>query len=169
MKKIFAFVAVIALVLTYSSCTSCSDNSKKEPSVNMSFKNSLTSEDTLKMLNLADECMELLKNNQIDQAIGMLHEYDVEEQMVIPLSQDTEQRLRRQFSLFPVLKYERDYFSFMLEGLNDVRYTVWFAEEPNPELYGEPITKFMFNPVCKDHEWFLCVKDQDHAVDEERR
>jgi hypothetical protein len=64
------------------------------------------------------------------------------------------------------LRYERDYYSVMLEGLNDVRYKIWFAEEDNTAENGEPVTKMMFNPVKFDGQWYLCVKGHDQGFDE---
>jgi len=169
MKKFFIFIAFAALVLTYSSCTSCSSEKKSKKDRKMEFKENLTSEDTVRMLKLADDCMELLKNKDIDLALAMLHEYDDSLQQVSSLSGATANKLRRQFEIFPVLKYEREYFSFVHDGANDVRYRIWFAEEPNPEQNGEPITRFMFNPVKVDGEWFLCVKTENDEIDELRQ
>jgi hypothetical protein len=181
MKKIYTLIAVLVLVIAYSSCTSgpqkpaqnrptadLSDDNSFE-SQEMKFRESVTSEDTLQMLSLADKCMEFLHNKDIDQAIAMLHEYDGANKQIKDLSSETENRLRRQFSIFPVLKYQRDYFSFMLEGLNDVRYRVWFAEDADPNSNGESVTTYMFNPVLVNGTWYLCVKDRDQISDEMRR
>lgn len=169
-KKIFTVVAVAAFVLAYSSCTSCSTNNKKAVAdeQNVEFRETITAADTTQMLKLADDCMELLKNRKFDEAIGMLHEYDDSTKMVQNLSSENEQHLRRRFEVFPVLKYERHYFSFMEQGLNDVRYKVWFAEEENPAQNGEPVTFMMFNPVKVDGTWYLCVKDFGQKFDEKR-
>lgn len=172
MKKIFTIVAFAVVLITYSSCTSCSKKRGEQiigPSAEMRFRQSLSKTDTLEMLTLADRCMQLLNKRDIDAAIDMLHEYDAKEGKAVSLSSETEKRLRHQFAMFPVFKYERDYYSFMLEGLNDVRFKVWFAEEKNPEVNGEPVTKFMFNPIRIDGEWYLCVKDRGQDSDENYR
>lgn len=168
-KKIFTVVAVAAFVLAYSSCTSCSTDNKKAVAdeQGVEFKETITAADTTQMLKLADDCMELLKNRKFDEAIGMLYQY--EDSTVQALSSEDGQRLRRRFEVFPVLKYEREYFSFMERGLNDVRYKVWFAEEENPAQNGEPITFLMFNPVKVDGTWYLCVKDFGQKFDERHR
>jgi len=171
MKKFVSVLAVLFVVLIYSSCTSRTDKSVKQEGhlQDVEFRESLTHEDTIQMLNLSDQCMELLKNKDIDGAIAMLHEYNGKDSTVTSLSQDSRRRIRRQFEMFPVLRYQRDYFSFIGEGVNDVRYLVWFAEEKDPALHGNPIIKFMFNPVCINHTWYLCVKDQNQESDEIRR
>jgi hypothetical protein len=75
--------------------------------------------------------------------------------------------LKRRFKLFPVLDYRREYYSFMLEGCNDVKYKVTFATSEQSGTGEAPTTMFMFNPVKVDGEWKLCVKAPEKEVDEE--
>ena len=165
MKKILFILLAACITLSFSSCTSCSRHKKTFTEKKMEFRETLTSEDTTQMLKLADDCMELLKKKDIDKAIGMLNEYDDSLNQVLPLSAKTEQSLRKQFKFFPVCKYEREYFSFMLEGLNDVRYKIWFSDEPATTETGEAVTKFMFNPIRIDGTWYLCVKSAKDDFD----
>jgi hypothetical protein len=108
--------------------------------------------------------MELLKGKKIDEVIASLHEYNDSTEELTPLSEEMKQRMKVQFQRFPVLAYEREYFSFMLEGLNDVKYRITFrTAEQNG---GEPATTmFMFNPVKVGDEWKLCVKTMDKDID----
>jgi hypothetical protein len=78
-----------------------------------------------------------------------------------------DKRLRRQFKMFPVLDYKRQYFSFMLEGCNDVKYSITFATAEQAGTKEAPVTMFMFNPVRVDGEWKLCVKTTKDEIDEE--
>ena len=169
MKKLFTVVALFAVIIVYSSCTSGQKPNKSSETEDLAFGKSLSNEDTLKVLKLADECMELLKKQNIDQAIAMLYEYDEVSGGVKSLSSESEGRLRHNFRVFPVIEYEREYFSIMEEGVNDIRYKVWFAKEDNPEKNGEPVVKLMFNPVFIDGQWYLCVKNPDQPVDELRQ
>ena len=54
--------------------------------------------------------------------------------------------------------FERVSYSFQLEGCNDVKYKVKFAESDNVEETGEFKTMYMFNPVKIDGTWYLTVK-----------
>lgn len=172
MKKyqFFTVVTLLLTVLVYSSCTSGSKKQSALPvTPEMEFRNSLTNEDTLNLLKLTDDCMELLKKRDLDAALAMLNLYDDSTKQVTALTNEARTRLRKTFTVFPVLRYEREYYSVMREGLNDVRYKIWFAEEADPQKNGEPVTRFMFNPVMVDGTWYLCVKDQGQEYDKMRQ
>lgn len=144
---------------------SCSNNKiqSREEQVD-EFRSILTASDTTKMLQLCDYAMELLKDKKIDDVIASLFEYNDSTNELTPLSDDMKRRLHRQFNRFPVLNYERKYYSFMLEGCNDVKYEITFATDE--QTGGEPATTmFMFNPVKVDDQWRLCVKTQDKDID----
>lgn len=121
------------------------------------------------MLKIADDCMKLLQERKYDEAIGMLYVYDDSTKVLESISSDMASSLRRRFKVFPVLKYERDYFTFMEQGANDVRYKVWFAEEEHPEINGEAVMNLMFNPVKVDGSWYLCLKDYGQKFNENKR
>ncbi len=117
------------------------------------------------MLSLCDSCMELLKNNEMGRALDMLCEYDDSTKEINPLSDQGRQIYSKKFSFFPVLDYGRSYYSFQLEGLNDVKYEVTFREGPD----GRQKTAYMFNPVRVEGKWYLCVKNADDEIDELKR
>lgn len=160
MRKVIYIVLSAAFVLSFTSCKEKSRVQREQE-----FISELTKEDTTQMLKLSDGCMDLLKQNKIDEALSMLYEYDEESKALNPLSDETRKRLQKQFKFFPVLEYTRNYYSFMLEGVNDVKYVIKFAEEEHPEENGEAKTAFMLNPVRVDGTWYLTVKngsDFDH-------
>ena len=111
--------------------------------------------------------MEQLKAKKIDVVLANLNEYDDSTKQISKLSDKMAKRLRRQFKLYPVLNYSRQYYSFMLEGCNDVKYAVQFATAEQAGTEEAPITMFMFNPVRIDGEWKLCVKTTKDEIDEE--
>lgn len=141
----------------------CNKGSKNFHEQVLEFNSSLSESDTTQMLDLCDRCMEYLKSNQVESALGMLYEYDDEDQSVAPLSEETLNSFRHRFSVFPVIDYNRISYTFLLEGLNDVKYEIIFAEEEHPEINGVPKTYFMFNPVKVDGQWYLCVKRSDQG------
>lgn len=161
------FNYIILLVAVICLATSCSKKQKTREEQIEEFRSELTAEDTTAMLRLADEAMEQLKAKKIDQVIASLFEYDDSTQEVKPLSESASKRLQRKFKMFPVLDYKRQYFSFMLEGCNDVKYQVTFATAEQAGTKEAPKTMFMFNPVKIDDEWKLCVKTPKDQFDPE--
>lgn len=168
MKKFFGFFLILS-ILSLTALQSC--KKKKEVSheeMVAKFRSQLTSNDTTQMLKLCDDAMELLKNKQIDQVLASLNEYDDSLHQVKPLSEELKGKYHNIFTMFPVLSYDREYYSFQLEGCNDVKYKVTFAEsapgDPNP-----PTTAYMFNPVKIDGQWKLCVKTLKDRVDMSKR
>lgn len=163
MKRIGYLFFAIAAVLVVSSCSNKKTQTREEQIEE--FRGMLTASDTTQMLQLCDNAMELLKGKKIDEVIASLYEYNDSTNELTPLSGDMKNRLQRQFNQFPVLNYERKYYSFMLEGCNDVKYEITFATAE--QTGGAPATTmFMFNPVKVDNEWKLCIKTQDKAIDE---
>ena len=57
----------------------------------------------------------------------------------------------------------------MLEGCNDVKYSVTFATAEQVGGDKPATTMYMFNPVKVDGEWKLCVKTPTEEVDEAYR
>lgn len=162
MKK-FNYILIVVAVLCLG--TACSNKQKSREERVEEFRSMLNANDTTQMLQLCDNAMEQLKGKKIDEVIASLYEYNDSTEELTELTDATKKRLQRRFKMFPVLAYNRQYFSFMLEGCNDVKYEVVFA---TPEQTGADSarTMYMFNPVKVDGEWKLCVKSADDEHDE---
>lgn len=162
MKK-FNYILIAVAVLCLG--TACSNKQKSREERVEEFRSMLNANDTTQMLQLCDNAMEQLKGKKIDEVIASLYEYNDSTEELTELTDATKKRLQRRFKMFPVLAYNRQYFSFMLEGCNDVKYEVVFA---TPEQTGADSarTMYMFNPVKVDGEWKLCVKSADDEHDE---
>lgn len=163
MKKInYILIAVAALCLA-TACKNKAPQTREEQIEE--FRGMLTASDTTQMLQICDNAMEQLKGKKIDEVIASLYEYNDSTEELTPISDELKKRMQRQFKMFPVLDYQRKYYSFMLKGCNDVKYEVTFATAE--QAGGKPATTmFMFNPVKVDDEWKLCIKTQDKAIDE---
>ena len=162
MKK-FNYVLVGVAVLTLA--TACKNKAPQTREEQIEeFRSMLTANDTTQMLQICDNAMELLKGKKIDEVIASLNEYNDSTEELTPLSDEMKKRLQNQFKRFPVLEYKRQYYSFMLQGCNDVKYEITFA---TAEQTGDQpaTTMFMFNPVKVGDEWKLCVKTQDKPID----
>ncbi len=159
--KRFVFPILAAAVLLMASC----EGNKKEVDLRTDFQKSLTAEDTTAMLQLTDSCMQLLKAQKIDQVLDLLVEYDDSTKSVTPIPDELRKGYEGKFKMFPVVDYERSYYSFKEEGLNDVRYDVTFGTEE----MGSPKTAYMFNPVKVDGKWYVSVKQSSQEIDEMNR
>lgn len=156
----FAFVFIVS---------GCSNKKATREERVAEFRNELTSADTTEMLKICDEAMENLKAKEYDKVLSSLNEYTDSTDEIKPLSKETSERYLRIFKRFPVLDYVRKYYSFQLEGCNDVKYEVTFATAEQTGNNQPAKTAYMFNPVRKDGVWKLCVKTADEEIDLEKR
>lgn len=162
MKKYLLFIASSVLVLSLASC-GCKQKSREQQK--QEFRSELTKEDTATMLKLCDDAMANLKAKDYNKVLASLYEYTDSTQEVKPLTEETKRRYLNKFRLFPVLDYERVYYSFQLEGCNDVKYEVTFATAEQAGTAEPAKTGYMFNPVKVDGSWKLCVKTANDQID----
>jgi len=165
MNKYYIIITVTILI----AISSCSSRKKTREEMVKEFRSELTAADTTTMLQLCDMAMEQLKAKKIDQVLASLYEYTDSTHEIKPLTSETAKRYKRKFSMFPVLDYERKYYSFQLEGCNDVKYEVVFATAEAAGTAEPAKTAYMFNPVKIDGEWKLCVKTSEDDIDKEKR
>ena len=166
MKKTFFYFIALLFTLSFASCKKKTvDKSRERLERVMEFRSELTKEDTTTMLRLCDEAMENLKQKKYDVVLSSLYEYNDSTKEVKPLTEKTDKRYRRMFQMFPVLDYTRQYFSFQLEGCNDVKYMVVFATAEQAGTEKPAKTAYMWNPVKVDGAWKLCVKTMQEEID----
>lgn len=165
-KIIFCFFLSLIVSVVFTSCKKGNGTVSREDQIEQ-FRSELTEKDTTEMLSICDQAMDLLKQRKIDDVIASLYEYNDSTKELKPLSASLSKRYQRQFTLFPVLDYERQYYSFMLEGCNDVKYLVTFATTEQTGTGQPATTMYMFNPVKVDGEWKLCVKTSSDGFDTE--
>ena len=162
------FKYFFVLLLAVAALASCGKKAEAPTNVNKygkqvsEFASGLSASDTTAMLQLCDACMDLLKAGKIEDAVASLYEYDEATGTVSPLSEKLTATYSRKFKLYPVLDYQRKYFSVNSEGCNDVKYEITFGTdaEGNPEKSG-----LMFNPIKKDGAWYLAVKASGQKID----
>lgn len=164
--KLTLFTVLSIGVLCFTSCGNKQKKEQTREDMIEEFRAELTLEDTTQMLNLCDNLMEQLKAKNYSEVLGSLYLYDDSTHEVSALSENIQKRYERKFKMFPVLDYKRQYYSFMLEGCNDVKYEVTFA---TAEQTGDKpaTTMFMFNPVKIDGEWKVCLKNPEDEIDPE--
>jgi hypothetical protein len=129
------------------------------------FRSGLTNDDSLTVVRMCDNAMNMLMNKQYDEVLASLYEYTDSTKEVKPLTPQVAEKYLRKFKMFPVIRYERKYFSFQLEGCNDVKYDVIFASGKDAGINKPAVIGYMFNPVKIDGEWRLCVKTENDFYD----
>lgn len=164
MKKLSICFLSGLLFLSFASCSKKSDEKSRYQMV-QEFRNGLTSEDTLVMLQICDKAMEQLKAGQYELVLANMYEYTDSTNEVKPLSDALKIQYMNKFKMFPVLDYQRTGYAFQLEGCNDVRYRVTFSTAEQAGTTDAPTTHYMFNPVKVDGTWQLCVKTAEDKID----
>lgn len=128
---------------------------KTQKDAEAEFVSSIKSVDSLTVLAQGEKCMQLLKENKLDDALSMLN--ILHENTVMPLPEAYADHLRQRFSIMPVYDFTFDYFAFSTEGNNDLAYKIEFAPKNADGI--APTMKFTFNPVKVDGKWYLTLKD----------
>ena len=162
-------IVVLSLFAAMFFVSSCGNKQKTRTEEVAAFRSELTAEDTTQMLRLCDDAMEQLKARNIDQVLASLQEYTDSTKEIKPLTEQTKRRYRNLFNMYPVLDYQRVYYSFQLEGCNDVKYDVTFATAEAAGTDKPAKIAYMFNPVKIDGKWYLCVKTMQDEIDETKR
>ena len=154
MKKSFFLLAFIILF----SCGpkySGSNGEKTQKDAEAEFVGSLTKADQDAVLALADEFMGKLQAGEVEDALDMIHV--LYNDVLYKKSASYTANLVQRFRVFPVISYERVYYSFSTEGNNDISYSYVFA--PASANHSAQTMKLMLNPVYIDGQWYLTFKD----------
>ena len=151
-------------ILVFSLC-SCGEKKKSREQHVDEYGSDLTEEDKDNQVQRRDATITPLKAKDYNAVLANLHEYTDSTQEVKPLTEETRQRYLNKFKMFPVLDYTRVYYSFQLQGCNDVKYDVTFATAKQAGTAEPAKTAYMFNPVKVDGTWKLCVKTATDEID----
>ena len=155
MKNLFVLLATFFVLVSCGPKYSGSHGERTQKDAEAEFVSSLSSSDRDAVLTLADDCMSKLQAGRIDEAVDMI--YVLYNDVVYSKSPSFTADLIQRFKVFPVLSFERLYYSFSTEGNNDISYSYVFEEGRD----GHPAQtiKLMFNPVFIDGEWYLTFKE----------
>ncbi|MEL5896177.1 hypothetical protein AAE250_22135 [Bacteroides sp. GD17] len=151
-KSLFNILFCLGLVHTI---TSCNNKEAIKTSKQESFVNTLTAADTTTVLNLAAQCMDLLKGNHVEEALQMM--YSMTENKLVPISEEQKQQLNGKFRMFPVLQYDLDGYNFASETNNVIKYKIEFFPHKDQNDKTPNTIGFMFVPVHIDGKWHLTV------------
>ncbi len=160
MKKIFYFILLTFVVISFfDSCTSKKEE-KVEPSAHDQFVATLTDADTTEVLNMCQDFFTKLAAGDKEAAIGMLS-LSNDSGVISPMTDEKAQSLIKQFTLFPVLDNHLVDFQFGDAADNLMRFKVVFSKD---EQGKEDAINFGLNPIRKDGKWYLTVRNASAQV-----
>ena len=154
-KNIYLLMALLAVLVV-----SCSDKKKERgvfiPDNRTDFSMQRSHEDTLAVMELANQFLTTLKNKDIEGALDQL--YEVESTDVRPLSNKRREQLRNALGALPVEDYTIDQITLFSEDDSEVRYTTqMFKDSIGKTLPGK--TTGSLHPYRVDNKWYLTIQD----------
>lgn len=160
MKKLFKVTVLLAIIAIAFSCNS--NNKKKDklliqdvdPRMDMSMQR--TKQDTERVLNMAKQYLDLLKENNIEAALNQLVEF--KNNSVKPLSSKRRSELKNTIEAFPVHSYKIDEVLLYSDSDTDVRYTITFFEKAKNDNRPNTI-KCAVHPKRIRGTWYLTVAE----------
>ena len=142
----------------------CSDSGKKnkqqvqsneivvDPRVDQTMQRTKT--DTMAIYHNVNEYLELLKNNQIEEALSKL--YEASGDTVVPISNENRIKVLQTLDAFPVLDYHIDDLLMYSETDTEVRYTIQFYEKA-PDDPRPNTLQCVINPRRVGYYWYLTI------------
>lgn len=117
------------------------------------FGQTLSADDTTKVLALAENCMQQLKTGNVDAAINSIYFIDNRDNTLVHIPDSVADRLKAKYTKLPVVDYTLDQFIFEDYDNNEVRYRIQIVRD-QPDV----TMALAFNPVKLNGEWFLTMK-----------
>lgn len=160
--KIVILLFVSALMLSLSSCNSCS--SKKEEVQGpppTDFEKGMTAKDTAAVKQLVDKFFTYAKEKNFTEAAGMLYRTVEDSDEPQPLNNDEMAEVKNMLNVFPMVDYRIEYIKFSDSEENEVLCSVIMqkAEGDMPEM----ATKMFFKPVNYMGSWVLCLTNTGYG------
>ena len=158
MKKYISLLVVGLLVLA-----SCGDKKRSEETGPQNkylrpVTLDLSQKDTTQIRQLVDNYVQAFANNDFETASQML--YCVKNDSVIPLPEQERRNFVRTMKVFTVYACELEEFTIRTEKNNEMKLKVQIMEDGDMAT-NKDVTHFSLNPVLKDGQWYLTVRDEN--------
>lgn len=150
----------LILVAAAMLAVSCGDSKKKDPSECYLRPPSLvfTPADTSSINKLVDTFVDGINKRDLSSASSML--YRLDKGMIENLPIEKRLEFESLLSKFPL--YGCEVFSFSLTGQTDNKIELAVKVMPDADvLNGKGVIKLVLNPVMKDGQWYLTLRDND--------
>lgn len=152
--KFLSFFYFVVLLLTFT-FTGCKEKSSRQ--IESKPLMELSAKDTSDVIKLCSDYLDLLKQQQYEDAIDMLYCIDTL-QNINKLSGEQLQNVQRMYRVFPVLEYHLENLEFTTEFDTRVRYSIEFFEKAADDKRPNT-TAVYFRPIRKDKQWYLTMYD----------
>ena len=139
---------------------SCGDSKKKSPAEGYLRPPSMvfTPADTSSINKLVDTFVEQINTRDLSSASSML--YQLNKGKIENLSLEKRQNFETLLTKFPL--HGCNVFSFSLSGQTDNKIELAVKVTPSADVMsGKGIIKLVLNPVMKDGQWYLTLRDND--------
>ena len=160
--KIVILLFVSALMLSLSSCNSCSSKKKEvQGPPPTDFEKGMTAKDTTAVKELVDQFFAYAKEKNFTEAAGMLYRTVEDSDEPQPLNNDEMAEVKKMLETFPMVDYRIEYIKFSDSEENEVLCYVIMkkAEGDMPEMS----TKMFFKPVNYMGNWVLCLTNTGYG------
>ena len=160
--KIVILLFVSALMLSLSSCNSCSSKKKEvQGPPPTDFEKGMTAKDTTAVKELVDQFFAYAKEKNFTEAAGMLYRTTEDSDEPQPLNNDEMAEVKKMLETFPMVDYRIEYIKFSDSEENEVLCYVIMqkAEGDMPEM----ATKMFFKPVNYMGNWVLCLTNTGYG------
>ena len=160
--KIVILLFVSALMLSLSSCNSCSSKKKEvQGPPPTDFEKGMTAKDTMAVKELVYQFFAYAKEKNFTEAAGMLYRTTEDSDEPQPLNNDEMAEVKTMLETFPMVDYRIEYIKFSDSEENEVLCYVIMkkAEGDMPEMS----TKMFFKPVNYMGNWVLCLTNTGYG------
>lgn len=159
MKKSFKFLTLVFTLSLVFACGNKKEQDQVQESVNPRVDKYMerSSEDTLMLIHMAKEYLDLLKDKDYDGALDLL--YEINGKQVQPISATQRGNLLKLNQSFPVYDYTIDELLLYSDSDTEVRYTVQFMENVE-DVEGPTTIKCSVHPKRIKGQWYLTIEDE---------
>lgn len=156
MKNRFIFISLFTALL-FSSC-----GEKKKAEMHNEYLRPASIEyskmDTAKINELIDNYINCYKNNDLEAASRML--YKIKNDSIFPLSENERKQYMEALSQFRIYDAKATGFILRSDKNNEMTITLQIIPSPQGDIEnGTGVMKFALNPILKDGQWYLTLRD----------
>ena len=156
-NSLYLVLVTVMLALTLGSCHKKKEKSVEEKVAEMiKPRYDLTQADTTEVLSLTQHFLQLLKDNQVEDAIAMLYFY--KNDSIQPLPRNMADRQRFVFNTFRGVKYEIEKMAFLTPIDNEVVYLMTMFEKKEGDPRPNEM-RFVLKPIRYADKWYLTMAD----------